>query len=149
MYPWGLQSTIVLPTSYRSGSWICPWIHLILNNIEQADHFSDLAYKQAPDEHSILGTRASVLIEKGQTDRGIGLLLLIMDFKFANSATLSVASYLMLGYHLNGDRPESQKYLEFVKENYEKLNPDEKVLFERNLSKIAPQQVEPTPPFQL
>lgn len=113
------------------------WIHLVLNNLIQAEDYSELAIKASPHEPHIQGTRGSVLIEKGQIDAGIGLLLQTVDLKFINPATLSGAIYLTLGYHLKGNLEESSKYLEFVRTNYEKLGADEKILFERILSKIG------------
>jgi tetratricopeptide (TPR) repeat protein len=112
------------------------WTHLVLNDIEQADHFSALAIEVMPADQNIQGTRGSVLVEKGMTDRGMSLLFANMDFRFVDSGSLCAAIYLMLGSHLNGVLHERQRYLEFIKTNAEKLEPDEKILFERNLSRI-------------
>jgi hypothetical protein len=43
--------------------------------------------------------------------------------------------YLTLGYYLKGNLEESSKHLEFVRTNYEKWEADEKIPFERTLSK--------------
>jgi hypothetical protein len=112
------------------------WTHLVLNDIEQADHFSALAMEEMPADQNIQGTRGSVLVEKGMTDRGMSLLFANMDFRFVDSGSLCAAIYLMLGSHLNGVLHERQRYLEFIKTNVERLEPDEKILFERNLSRI-------------
>jgi hypothetical protein len=112
------------------------WTHLVLNDIEQADHFSALAIEEMPADQNIQGTRGSVLVEKGMTDRGMSLLFANMDFRFVDSGSLCAAIYLMLGSHLNGVLHERQRYLEFIKTNMERLEPDEKILFERNLSRI-------------
>ncbi len=116
------------------------WTYLVLNDIEKADHFSALAIKTIPNENSIRGTRGSVLVEKGLTSEGMTLLFPNMDFQFVNNATLATSIYLMLAYHLKGELSESSKYLEFVKANSEKLEADEKILFERNLLKMNAQE---------
>jgi tetratricopeptide (TPR) repeat protein len=112
------------------------WTYLVLNDIEEADRFSALAIELMPGDQNIQGTRGSVLVEKGMTDRGMSLLFANMDFRFVDSGSLCAAIYLMLGSHLNGVMNERQRYLEFVKTNADKLEPDEKILFERNLSRI-------------
>jgi hypothetical protein len=81
-------------------------------------------------------SRGSVLIEKGLTDRGMSLLFANMDFRFVDSGSLCAAIYWMLGSHLNGVLNERERYLEFLKRNAGKPEPDEKILFERNLSRI-------------
>ncbi len=116
------------------------WIYLVLDNIEQADHFSALAIRASPGENHIRSTRGSVLVEKGLTTEGMTWLFDNMDFQFVNNATLSAAIYLMLAYHVKRELKESDKYLQFVKTNEEKLEPDEKILFERNLSKMHSQK---------
>ena len=116
------------------------WTYLVLGNIERADHFSALAIKAIPTENQIRGTRGSVLIEKGLTTEGMTLLFHNMDFQFVNNATLSAAIYLMLAYHVKRNLKESDKYLQFVKKNEVKLELDEKILFERNLSKMHSQK---------
>jgi tetratricopeptide (TPR) repeat protein len=112
------------------------WTHLVLNDIAQADHFSALALELMPGDQNIQGTRGSVLIEKGMTDHGMSLLFANMDFRYVDSGSLCAAIYLMLGSHLKGVIREKQRYLEFVQTNSEKLEPDEKILFERNLSRM-------------
>jgi hypothetical protein len=112
------------------------WTHLVLNDIEQADHFSALAIELMPADQNIQGTRGSVLVEKGMTNHGMSLLFANMDFRFVESGSLCAAIYLMLGAHLNGVVHERQRYLEFLKTNLDRLEPDEKILFERNLSRI-------------
>jgi tetratricopeptide (TPR) repeat protein len=113
------------------------WAYLVLNNIEQADYFSALAIKTVPKENHFRATRGSVLIEIGSTHKGMSLLFHNMDFQFINNATLSAAIYLMLAYHSKGEIKESDKYLQFVKRNEDKLDADEKILFQRNLAKMG------------
>jgi tetratricopeptide (TPR) repeat protein len=112
------------------------WTYLVLNDIEQADRFSAMAIELIPYDQNIQGTRGSVLIEKGMTDQGMSLLFANMDFRYVDSGSLCAAIYLMLGSHLNGVSREKHRYLEFLKANVEKLEPDEKILFDRNLSRI-------------
>jgi tetratricopeptide (TPR) repeat protein len=112
------------------------WSYLVSNDIEQADYFSALAIKRARNENHIRGTRGAVLVEKEMTTEGMKLLFHSMDFQFVNNDTLSAAIYLMLAYHIKGEVKQSGKYFKFVKDNEHKLEADEKVVFERSLSKM-------------
>jgi tetratricopeptide (TPR) repeat protein len=114
------------------------WTYLVLNDIEQADHYSVLAIKAVPHENYIRGTRGSVLIEKGTINEGMNLLFHNMDFQFVNNGTLSSAVYLMLAYHLKGDAAESMKYSNFIQMNEARLELDEKLLYKRNSDRIPP-----------
>lgn len=100
------------------------------------NHFSALAIKAVPNDSNVAGTRGSVLVEKGLLNEGMSLLFSNMDFRFVNNATLSSAMYLMLAYALRRESKESDKYFRFVDENREKLEVDEKVLFERNRFRV-------------
>ncbi|HEY5750420.1 MAG TPA: site-2 protease family protein [Chryseolinea sp.] len=111
------------------------WIYLLLNKIDLANHYSALALQKVPGENMFRGTRGSVLIESGNIKDGILLLSHSMDFNFTNSTTLTAAIYLMLAQHLKGNSSERDKYLNFVNLNYDKLDVDERLLFERNLEK--------------
>lgn len=119
------------------------WTHLVLNNVEQADHFSSLAIKAIPNDNGIRATRGSVLVRKGLVDQGMALLSHSMDFKFVNNAMLSAAIYLMLAWHLKGNAKDRDTYREFVERNASKLDPDERVLFERNLQMVNDQPLSP------
>lgn len=112
------------------------WTYLVLDNVTEADHFSALAIKAVPNDSNVAGTRGSVLVEKGLLNEGMSLLFSNMDFRFVNNATLSSAMYLMLAYALRRESKESDKYFRFVDENREKLEVDEKVLFERNRFRV-------------
>jgi tetratricopeptide (TPR) repeat protein len=111
------------------------WLYLLLNKIDLANHYSALALKEVPGENIFRGTRGSVLIERGDITDGILLLSHSMDFNFVNSNTLTAAIYLMLAQHLKGNSSERDKYLNFLNLNYDKLDVDERLLFERNLEK--------------
>jgi tetratricopeptide (TPR) repeat protein len=122
---------------YNQIAWIC----LVLNDISQADHYSALAIKAIPNENYIRGTRGSVLIENGSINEGMTLLFHNMDFKFVNNATLSSAIYLMLAYHIRGDVAERNKYLQFIRTNDDRLDKDERILYERNLKQIESKEI--------
>lgn len=109
------------------------WNHLVLDNIEQADHFSSLAIRAMPSQDGIRGTRGSVLVRRGLPDEGIRLLSHSMDFKFVDSTTLSKAIFLMLAWHLKGKSERCNTCKEFVEKNASKLEADDRILFERNL----------------
>lgn len=116
---------------YNQHAWIC----LLLNRIEEAERYSSLALKVAPHEIHFKGTRGSILVEMGKTTEGMNLLFHDMDFQFVNNATLSAANYLMLAYFQLGNRQESGRYFDFVRENSNHLDWDERVLFDRNCEK--------------
>jgi tetratricopeptide (TPR) repeat protein len=120
------------------------WTYLVLNDINQADHYSALAIKAIPNENYVRGTRGSVLIENGAINEGMNLLFHNMDFKYVNNATLSSAIYLMLAYHIKGDVTERNKYLQFIQTNNDRLEKDERILYERNLKKIESKEVVPS-----
>ena len=112
------------------------WTYLVLNDITEADHYSALAIKAAPNESYIRGTRGSVLIEKGIVNEGMTRLFHTMDFQFVNNATLSSAMYLMLAYNIKGNSKERDKYFRFAQKNENRLEADERILYERNLKKM-------------
>ena len=113
------------------------WAHLVLNNIDDADHYSSLAYKTIASESSIRGTRGSVMIERGQTNEGMNLLFDSMDFNFVNSSTLCAAIYLALAYHNKGFSISRDEYLRFIQANEASLESDERILYQRVLTKIT------------
>lgn len=117
------------------------WTYLVLNDINQADHYSALAIKAIPNESFVQGTRGTVLIEKGTLDEGMNLLLDNMDFKYVNSITKAAAIYLMLAYHIRGDVTERNKYLQFIQTNDSSLEKDERILYKRNLRKTELKEV--------
>lgn len=114
------------------------WTSLVLNNLDLADHYSALALKKAPKEKTFRGTRGAVLVEKGFVVEGMNLLFQGMDFNYVNSETLCCAIYLMLAYYKKGNGIECLRYLQFIKDNENKLDVDEKILFIRNLAHVQP-----------
>jgi tetratricopeptide (TPR) repeat protein len=117
------------------------WTYLVLNKINEADHFSALAIKALPNQDYIRGTRGAVLVEKGLLNEGMSLLFQNMDFQFVNSATLMSATYLLLAYRLKENVKESNIYYQFIKRNENRLEVDERILYERSLEKIELQPI--------
>ncbi len=101
------------------------WIYLIISDIEKADIHSEMAYKLVPREKSFQGTRGSVLIEKGDIENGISMLVDLVDFKFINSQTMTAAMYLGFGFFLKDNHKEQKKYMDFVENNIDKLDNDD------------------------
>ena len=106
------------------------WIYLITGEIEKADSYSEKAFNLVPKEKSFQGTRGSVLIEKGEIDNGVSMLADLVDFKFINSQTMTAAMYLGFGYFLKKNTKKQNKYLNFVENNIDKLDNDDKQLLE-------------------
>jgi tetratricopeptide (TPR) repeat protein len=124
--------------AYRGLVYNCfAWVHLLLGNIDLADQYSALALQAAPRESNFSGTRGSVLIEKGAVDEGINLLLPNMTFDYVNPATLAASIYLMLAYHKKGETGKRDRYLQFARKNADKLEADDRFLFERNLGRMG------------
>ncbi len=113
------------------------WVYLLLNRIEEADKYSRLAYQVNPKYENVRGTRASVLIEKGKFAEGKNLLINDVDFNFPNSQTLGAAIYLSLAFHELEDHKKAEKYLQFVEDNLNILDIDEKTLYCRVKEKMA------------
>lgn len=113
------------------------WEYLLQNRLEDADKYSELAYKIDPNSEYIRGTRASILIEKGRFEEGKSLLIDDVDFAYPNNQTLSASIYLGLAFTELNKRKEAAKYLKFVDDNLHKLGPDEQLLNERTKEKIA------------
>lgn len=113
------------------------WNYLLIENLAEADRFSELAYSILPNSEHIRGTRGSALIASGRYDEGIKLLVNEVDFKYPNSNTLAAATFLAQAYYGLRNEPEMSKYLSFVESNIEKLETDEKLLFERINQRIT------------
>ncbi len=101
------------------------WLYMILKDYDKADSFSKIAIDLVPREKNFQGTRGSALIEKGEVEQGINMLLTLVDFNFPNSQTLAAAMYLCLGYSKLDKKKEITKYLDFVQTNIDKLDIDE------------------------
>lgn len=109
------------------------WVYLVLNRIEEADEYSEMAYKLDPRSTYIIGTRGCTLIEKGDLKEGIELLKDQVDFNFPNNQTIAAAIYLMRAYK-GLDKPKKvSRYHAFVEENRDMLEADEQLLYERAL----------------
>lgn len=107
------------------------WEYLLLNRLDEADKYSDLAYKVDPNTKHIRGTRASVLIEKGKYEEGKNLLINEVDFNFPNNHTLAASIYVGLAFHKLSEHKKAKKYVKFVEDHLELLDVDEKTLYER------------------
>ena len=106
------------------------WCQLLLKNYEEAVALSKVAYTSHPEEPSFQGTRGASLIEFGKIDHGIRLLEPLVDFNFPNNATVSIASYLAYAFHIKRMKSEKKKYLDFVLNHSNKMDPDELILWE-------------------
>jgi tetratricopeptide (TPR) repeat protein len=111
------------------------WGYLLVNRLSEADKYSEMAYKMDPNTEHIRGTRASVLIEKGKYKEGRDLLINDVDFNFPNSQTLAASMYVGLALHELGEHKTAEKYVNFVVDNLELLDIDERTLYERSKEK--------------
>ncbi|RNI26902.1 tetratricopeptide repeat protein [Rufibacter latericius] len=117
------------------------WNYLLVENLAEADRFSELAYSILPTSEHIRGTRGSALIASGRYDEGIKLLINEVDFKFPNSSTLAASIFLVQAYHGLKNKSEVRTYLTFVESNIEKLETDEKLLFGRISQRITSKEL--------
>lgn len=113
------------------------WNCLLLGRLEEADRYSEDAFKEMGKNEFVKGTRGCVLVELEKWKEGIDLLLPNVNLKFVNSLTLSDSMYLALAFYKLGDLKKSSDYLKFVEANLEDLEKDEKVLFSRVKTKMA------------
>ncbi len=113
------------------------WNYLLLNRLEEAEKYSKLAFENNPAEVYIRGTRASVLIENEQFERGKKLLIQDVNFSFPNSQTLTAAIYLALAYTKLDNPKKASTYLQFAEDNLQELDKDELLLYNRVKQKIA------------
>lgn len=111
------------------------WEYLLLNRLDEADKYSELAYKADSNTEHIRGTRASVLIETGKYEEGKNLLINDVDFNFPNSQTLAASIYVGLAFHELSEHKKAEKYVSFVEDNLELLDIDERTLYERSKEK--------------
>ncbi|MBB3699214.1 tetratricopeptide repeat protein [Flammeovirga yaeyamensis] len=111
------------------------WTYLIMDKLEEANHYSQLAYQLDSKTEDIRGTRGALLIEKGHYLKGINLIKKDVDFNYPNSTTLTNAIYIALGYYLLGKDDKALKYRIFILENLSLLDFDEKYLYERAKNK--------------
>jgi len=113
------------------------WSYLLLNRLDEADMYSERAYKNDWNSLSIKGTRGSVLIEIGRFEEGKNLLLDCVDFAFPNNQTLGAAIYLTLAFQELGENLKVEKHRQFVQENIKMLDLDEKTLFDKIMQKVG------------
>ncbi|ANQ52159.1 tetratricopeptide repeat protein [Flammeovirga sp. MY04] len=111
------------------------WTYLIMDKLEEANHYSQLAYQLDSKTEDIRGTRGAVLIEKGHYLKGINLIKRDVDFNYPNSTTLMNAIYIALGYYLLGKDDKALKYRIFIVENLSLLDFDENYLYQRAKNK--------------
>ncbi len=111
------------------------WEYLVLNKLDEADNYSELAYKADPDTEHIRGTRGSVLIEKGKYTEGKNLIINDVDFNFPNNQTLAASIYVGLAFHELNEHKKAEKYIKFVEDHLELLDIDERTLYERSKAK--------------
>ncbi|MEN8156442.1 MAG: hypothetical protein ABFS10_05800 [Bacteroidota bacterium] len=114
------------------------WICLLQSHMDRADEYSRKALDLAPKEKNIQGTRGSVLVEMGEIDLGVNLLSSLVDFRFANSQTLTAGMFLTLAFHLKNQEKEKQKHLDFIERNAHLLDVDEVKIWNGIKQKILP-----------
>jgi tetratricopeptide (TPR) repeat protein len=112
------------------------WIFLLLSDLEKADNYSELACRLNPKENIFKSTRGCVLIERGQINAGIDLISPMMDLRYVNPQTLTIAMYLMYAYHVRNEGKAKEKYRDFLQKNEAKLAQDDALLYQRILSRM-------------
>lgn len=119
------QARKTFVTLFQSHPDLKPYLkYMILNNIAftnlmigdpqllpEADTFSAEAYKNAPWNASIAGTRGAVLVEKGQFEEGIALLKNAMAEQIDVQAKALDACLIAIAEVRRGNPLESQRYL--------------------------------------
>lgn len=112
------------------------WLKLVKGDPKDIDILSKTAYSIKPDFSYFIGTRGSVLIELGKVEVGIKMLKPLVDFKYPNNQTVSAAVYIYYGFIILKELKKSQKYLNFVTDNIEVLDEEEKILWGRIKDKV-------------
>lgn len=115
----------ILPLIYNQFAWH----YLVMGEGELAMKHAAEAYKLDSRSHVVKSTYASALIETGKANEGIQLLH--YDQRFANSHTLSAAIYLMTGFEQRRNKQRAALHRNFVLKHIDKLDLDERMLFER------------------
>lgn len=111
------------------------WGYLLINKIEEADKYSELAYNADQNTEYIRGTRGAVLIEKGEYEEGKNILISNVDFNFPNSQTLAASIYLGLAFSKLNEHKKAMKYVKFVEDYLGLLDIDERTLYDRTKEK--------------
>ena len=99
---------------------------------ELGDQYSKMALDVSDENEAVENTRASVLIEKGEWQKGLTLLKGSVNFKLANDDSLASAIYLALAYYKLGKPKKAEQYNLFVEENRELLDWDLQLLYKRS-----------------
>ena len=83
--------------------------------LREADQFSQEALHVCPSNPLFQGTRGSLLIERGDADKGLPLVRCAMEFNTDPRLKAVNACYLALGEIQKGNRQESQRLLELAR----------------------------------
>lgn len=113
------------------------WLYLILENLDLADKYSEIAYNSEPNNFTFQGTRGAILVEKEIYSRGIDLLKSNLDLKFASPQSISAAIYLFLAYSKTGKKKKAASCLNFLNNNYAKFDSGDQVLYKRVLKQTG------------
>ncbi|PKP04762.1 MAG: hypothetical protein CVU11_03355 [Bacteroidetes bacterium HGW-Bacteroidetes-6] len=105
------------------------WYFLIVKNYDEAYRCAEFAWRFNERNSSFIGTWGSALIEKGEIERGIGMLGQIFNSRFVNNQTLSAAMYLGFANFKKGSDNNKNKYFNFVVSNMSVLDEDEKIIW--------------------
>ena len=111
-------------------------IFLEQEKIDEAHLYAELAYKKLSRVPAVVGTYGAALVERGEPDNAIKLLAPLVDFRYPNSNTLSASVFLMLAYFQKRDVSLGNKHKNFINKHVNLLDRDEKLLYERCLSKV-------------
>jgi tetratricopeptide (TPR) repeat protein len=112
------------------------WNYLLTNRLDEADKYSEEAFKLNNAMPEICGTRAGVLMERGEYEIGIRILEPSVSLAHATSHNLTAAIYLAYAYQLKKDKKKSLLYLRFVDENLDKLDWDERIVYHRLIDRM-------------
>lgn len=113
------------------------WLNLLKfdeESFRKADQYSREAFKSSPKVPYIRGTRASVLILTGEIEKGLEILKETVELtKPVCAETNSIVGFVMISYaHLKtGEVKRAEKYMNVVRKNLDKLDEDEKILFDK------------------
>jgi hypothetical protein len=115
------------------------WAHLISyseKGLQQADDYSSKAYLLNPKHPNVLGTRACVLIEKGELDDGIVLLKKAVKIREPIDDKMNDPAgfiYLAYGFYLKEKYVKARYCLDKVRKYENKLDPDYQMVYDRIL----------------
>lgn len=107
------------------------WTYLITKRLAEADLYSAQCFELNKSIPEFCGTRAAVLIERGELEIGAGLLEESASLTHITSHTLTAAMYLAYVYHVKKNKKKYEDYALFVTRNIERLDLDERTLYDR------------------